>query len=164
MKNEEQLKKEAADLFYQTHGRTTPAEAGFNSIKLWNYRDWFGKNKVVVFAKDDEAADAYIKQQNAIRNLAFKWFFVVAFAAVAGMIAGLYQVAKGEAPTIWLVLVVVLLIVFAVYVAMYFKYKPLEKKFCDEDGRLQIITFIVDKNDNIGMVMYDPNKVCIDDD
>lgn len=162
--NEEQLKKKAADLFYQTHGRTTPAEAGFNGIKVWSYRDWFKKNRVIVFAKDDDAVDAYIKHQNCVRTLAFKWFFVVAFAVVVGMIAGLYQVAKGAVPTIWLVLVAVLLIVVAIYVVMYFKCKPLEKKFCDEDGRLKIVTFMVDKNDKIKMVMYDPNKVYVDDD
>ena len=155
MKNENDLRQEVEKAFL-SHYLVTPDEMGLNSMMLADF-GLITKQKQAIFATDEEAAKAYVKEQGYLHKV-WQSALTVMLIAAFGIIFGFLQLIKGNVIP-YIVLAAMCFIAAAVYMWGYFKHKPLHKKYRDDKGRLKVLTLYLDKNGKWLPGVHDPKFV-----
>ena len=153
--DEKQMKKEVEEAFYQRYF-VTPDEMGLNSMMLASF-GLITKQKQAIFATDEEAAQAYVKEQGYLHKVWQSALIVMLIAAV-GIVFGFLQLVKGNLVP-YIVLAAMCFVAVVVYMTGYFKYKPLHKKYLDDEGRLKVLTFYLDEKGKWQAGVHDPKFV-----
>ncbi len=154
-KNEEKLKNEVRKAFCDRYF-VSPEEMGLNSMMVADF-GLITKQKQAIFAKDEEAAQAYAKEQGYLHKV-WQSALIVMLIAAFGVIPGFLQLIKGNLVP-FIMLAAMCFIAAFVYMTGYFKHKPLHKKYLDDEGRLKVLTFYLDKNGKWQPGLHDPEFV-----
>lgn len=140
-KTDAQLKAEVTGVLTKNYF-LSPEEMGFNCLKLADF-GFIPRQKFAIFAKDEAVAEAYVKVQSFM-HLVWQSAIIVLLMAAFGLVFAFWQLVNGNLVPI-IVLCVILFVAFVIYLTGYFKCKPLEKKYRDDEGHLQVLTFYLDR-------------------
>ena len=154
-KTDAQLKAEVTKVLTKTYF-LSPEEMGFNCLRLADF-GFIPRQKFAIFAKDEAVAEAYVKVQSFM-HLVWQSAIIVMPTAALGLVFAFWQLVAGNL-VLTIVLCVILFVAFVIYLTGYFKYKPLEKKYLDDEGHLQVLTFYLDRKGQWQAGVCDPRYV-----